>query len=151
MPGPYDDIIRLPHHVSSCRRRMSRRDRAAQFAPFAALSGFDSEVSEAARLTDGRRETDEDSKIRLDRRIRRLCEFLVNGKTPEVTVTFFRPDERKSGGSYVTATEKVLRIGLHERSDGTYEQRIFFCNGSSVSIDDVYAVEGKFFDVIDGE
>ena len=108
MTGPYDDIIDLPHHVSKNRRHMSLGDRAAQFGAFAALTGYDSDIDEAARHTDGKIIMDEYEMAALDERLRIIQEHI--DAQPPVTVTFFKPDSRKSGGAYVSAAGNVRRI-----------------------------------------
>ena len=109
-PHRYDDIIDLPHHVSSTRRRMSARERAAQFAPFAALSGYDEMIDEEARLTDNRIEPGEAELEEMNRTLRAIDETVRRGVRPAVTVTYFVPDPLKSGGLYRTVTEKVRRV-----------------------------------------
>ena len=101
MTGKYDDIIHLPHHVSATRPRMPMLDRAAQFSPFVALTGYEAAVRETARLTDQRVELDESAKAELDRKLRLLLS--LPGQ-PEASITYFRPDERKEGGAYETVT-----------------------------------------------
>ena len=110
MSGKYDDIIGLPHHVSTKHRLMSRRDRAAQFAPFAALTGHGAALNETARLTTDMVELSEDAKALLDMKQQMLLEELAVAHHPEVTVTFFRPDEVKNGGEYVTLTGRIKEI-----------------------------------------
>lgn len=104
----YDDIISLPHHVSSVHPPMSLHDRAAQFSPFAALNGFEGAVKEAARLTDRERELDEGEEDRLDKRLRQLRQHLL--KRPRVSLTWFKPDERKAGGAYETTVGNVKKL-----------------------------------------
>lgn len=117
----YDDIIRLPRPVSTAHPRMSLYDRAAQFAPFKALSGYEDDVEETARLTERRIEPDEDGVERLNARLRLLGERLAS--TPEVRVTYFRPDERKDGGAYVSVTGRAKKLdalaGVLVLEDGT--------------------------------
>lgn len=104
----YDDIIHLPHHVSKTRPRMPVSDRAAQFAPFAALTGYGEAVKETARLTERRIQPDEETLAVLNRRL----EYIRNhiSERPEVSVRFFRPDPRKEGGEYVTASGAVKKL-----------------------------------------
>lgn len=109
----YDDIIDLPCHVSQNRPHMPILDRAAQFSPFAALTGYDSAVKEAMRLTEEQIDLDEDSKAALDRKLSFLKACL--NERPEVTVTFFRPDDKKEGGAYQTVSGKVRKIDFYER------------------------------------
>ena len=121
MKTPYDDIIRLPHHVSQNHPQMPLRDRAAQFAPFAALTGYEAAVGETARLTAVKRELDAQEAAELNRRLATLISRLPD--RPEVTIEYFVPDERKSGGAYVTVTGQVRHISVSERllvmEDGT--------------------------------
>lgn len=104
----YDDILHLPHHVSPRRSRMSDWDRAAQFSPFAALTGYDATVRETARLVGRRTILAEDGCEELDRKHQRLLEHL--SERPEITVTYFVPDLRKEGGEYVTVTGRLEKL-----------------------------------------
>ena len=104
----YDDIIDLPHHVSPHRRHMSNIERGAQFSPFAALTGYGAAVEEAARLTDGKKELTEEMKAIIDAGIQAISEHL--DAEPEVTITYFKPDERKEGGANVRVTGAVKEI-----------------------------------------
>ena len=104
----YDDIIDLPHHVSPNRRRMSNLERGAQFSPFAALTGYEAAVEEAARSTDGKKELTEEMKAIIDAKIQAISEH--PDAEPEVTITYFKPDERKEGGAYVRVTGAVKEI-----------------------------------------
>lgn len=106
--GEYDDIINLPHHVSEKHPRMSLEARSAQFAPFAALTGYDEQVRETARLTNDRKELAEGLKMILNEKILSIKERLA--ELPEVTITYFVPDVRKKGGKYVSVTGKVKKI-----------------------------------------
>ena len=104
----YDDIINLPHHVSKNHPPMPMMNRAAQFAPFAALTGYDAVINETGRLTDGFIELDENKTETLNRRIAELMEE-IDGH-PLVTITFFKPDERKAGGSYSTVSGQLKKV-----------------------------------------
>ena len=108
MSGKYDDIIDLPHPTSQNHPRMSLHDRAAQFSPFAALTGHHAAIAETGRLTDQRIELDESEIARVDTELQHLQELLPS--KPTVSITYFVPDERKTGGSYRTVTGKVKRI-----------------------------------------
>ena len=108
MSGQYDDIIRLPHPDSPKHPRMSLYDRAAQFSPFAALTGHSAAIAETGRLTDRRVELDEYEMTRVDAELQRLQELLPS--RPTASITYFVPDERKHGGSYQTVTGEVKRI-----------------------------------------
>ena len=108
MSGQYDDIIRLPHPDSPKHPRMSLYDRAAQFSPFAALTGHSAAIAETGRLTDRRVELDEYEMTRVDGELQHLQELLPG--RPTASITHFVPDERKNGGSYQTVTGEVKRI-----------------------------------------
>ena len=97
MNTQYDDIIHLPHHVSKTRPQMSMLDRAAQFSPFAALTGYEDAIQETGRLTDERMELSDEDRELLDRKWHYLQEIISD--RPEITVTYFVPDEKKAGGS----------------------------------------------------
>ena len=107
--GPYDDIINLPHHQSKTHPHMPLHDRAAQFAPFAALAGYDDMVRETGRLTEAETDLSEDDREVLDRKISRIASALKNRQYPAVTITVFVPDEKKDGGSYVSVSGRVMR------------------------------------------
>lgn len=130
----YDDIIHLPHHVSSKHPQMPVYDRAAQFAPFAALTGHDAAIQETARLTDERAELDEHEKAQLDERLRMVQETLAD--QPNVTVTYFQPDGRKSGGTYVTVTGNVKKIDM-------YDHALIMTDGLRIPLDEIFGIEGE--------
>ena len=136
MNNRYDEIINLPHHVSKTRPQMPMSDRAAQFAPFAALTGYDSAIKETGRLTAERIELDEEALTALDRKYQLLMDAL--NEEPEIEITYFKPDERKSGGEYVTATGAVKKID-------DFERRITMQDGVKILMDDVLSIDGKLF------
>lgn len=136
MSGKYDDILNLPHHVSASRPHMPAADRAAQFAPFAALTGYDAAVRETARQTDARLELDECEKEALNDKLRVIDEHLENA--PEVTVTYFRPDGRKAGGAYVTVSGAVRKI------DG-YARVVVLADGGRIPIDEIAGIDSDLF------
>lgn len=136
MNNRYDEIINLPHHVSKTRPQMPMSDRAAQFAPFAALTGYDSVIKETGRLTGERVELDEEALTDLNMRYQLLVDAL--DEEPEVEITYFKPDERKSGGEYVTLTGTVKKVD-------DFERLITMQNGTKIPMDDVLAVDGEFF------
>ena len=113
--GPYDDIINLPHHQSKTHPHMSLHDRAAQFAPFAALTGYDDMVRETGRLTEAETDLSEDDREALDRKISMIASALAGGQHPSVTVTCFVPDEKKEGGSYKSVSGQVKKIDMAAR------------------------------------
>ncbi len=141
MTGPYDDIIDLPHHVSASRPHMSARDRAAQFASFAALTGFEDVVKETARLTDKRVDLDEDAKAALNARLLMIQERLVD--QPQVFITYFKPDDKKAGGSYVTVEGCVKAIDAYGRT-------VAMKDGTKIPINDIIKIDGTLFDSMDG-
>ena len=134
--GKYDDIINLPHHTSPKRPRMSMIDRAAQFSPFAALTGYDAAVKETARLTDRRIELTEDSRAALDRKQQLLVDNLA--EHPEVSVTYFVPDERKAGGAYITNTGSVKKVD-------DYLRLLILTDGTKIPLDDILDMESELF------
>ena len=136
----YDDIINLPHHVSKTRPQMSMLDRAAQFSPFAALTGYDAAIKETGRLTDEKIEMDEASLNMLNMKFQLLVEAL--GDEHEVSFTYFKPDETKAGGAYVTATGIVKKVD-------DYERLITMVDGAKIPMDDVYSIESEIFKAID--
>lgn len=121
MPGQYDDIINLPRPVSKKHPPMPMSKRAAQFLPFAALTGFEGEIAETGRLTQAAPELGEDALVALDRQLALLRRRLP--EQPEVTITRFVPDEKKDGGQHETLTSRVRRLDEIERAliltDGT--------------------------------
>ena len=121
MTGPYDDIIHLSRPVSKKHPPMPMAKRAAQFLPFAALSGFEGEIAEAARLTEAARSLGEDALAALDEQLALLRQRLPD--QPEITITRFVPDEKKAGGHYETLTGQVRRLDEIDRAliltDGT--------------------------------
>lgn len=136
MSGPYDDMIDLPHPTSKKHPRMSIRDRAAIFSPFAALSGHGAAIAETARLTDQRMELDEDTKAELDQKQAVLLEHIE--EQPEVAVTWFQPDGRKEGGAYLTATGRLKKIDEAKRT-------LSLQDGTSIPLEDVVGLESACF------
>lgn len=132
MTGPYDDMLNLPHPTSARHPRMSLSDRAAQFAPFAALSGHSAALVETARLTDQRLELDEDEKAALDLKQQMLMDRI--GEHPNVAVTWFQPDGKKAGGRYVTTTGRLKRLDEVERV-------LVMEDKTTVPLDDIIHIE----------
>ena len=140
MNRKYNEIMGLPHHVSKTRPQMPMSDRAAQFAPFAALTGYDAAIKETGRLTDERIELDVEALSALDMKYQFLMEAL--DKAPKVTITYFHPDERKAGGKYVSAVGAVKKID-------DFERRITMQDGAKIPMDDVLSIEGELFSVLE--
>lgn len=132
----YDDIIDLPHHQSRTRPRMSRMNRAAQFAPFAALTGFDAAIIETGRLTDVRIELDESRKAALNEKLHLLILHLHD--RPEVTITFFVPDKKKSGGAYLSVTGIIKRIDA-------YASIVIMEDSTIVPVGQIFEIESTLF------
>ena len=128
---PYSDILELPYPRPSRRAKMSMVERAAQFAPFAALTGYEDAISETARLTGCRIELDEMEKEDLDRKLRKLSSIAK----PIVTVTYYVPDSSKEGGAYITVTAGLLRAEAHTGS-------LLLDNGVSIRMTDILRLTG---------
>jgi hypothetical protein len=136
----YDDIINLQHHVSSNHEHMSILDRAAQFSPFAALTGFDGAIKESARLTDQRIELDEAAKTILDEKLRIVQEQL--SRHQEIELVFFRPDEMKAGGAYISMMGTVKKIEVDERV-------VVMHDGTRIPIEEIVDITGEMFQAVD--
>ena len=136
MKDLYEDIINLPHHVSKTRPQMSMIDRAAQFSPFAALTGYDAAIKETGRLTDEKIEMDEEALNILNMKFQVLVDRLAD--EPEITFTYFKPDERKAGGAYIDVTGKVKKVD-------DFERLIVMQNGTKMPMDDILNIEGEIF------
>ena len=131
MNEKYANIIDLPHQVSKIRPRMSLLDRAAQFAPYSALSGYEAAVRETARLTDRKTELDDYEKEKIDQTLNDLLASEVGVKA---SLTFFCPDRKKEGGSYITLTGEIYKIDSIER-------RIVMVGGEEIKLDDLVDVQ----------
>ena len=124
----YDDIIDLPHHVSNKHSQMSLEARSAQFAVFAALTGYGEIINETARLTDKKIEVNNDVKAEIDNKLRVIQNEIK--EQPEITVTYFLPDDRKSGGEYVTVTGNINKID-------EYSKLMILKDGTKIFIDNI--------------
>lgn len=130
----YDDIIHLPHHVSKKHPQMAAADRAAQFSPFAALTGHGAAIKETARLTDEKPELDESTKRGLDEQLQILINQLQHNIHVTVKITYFVPDEKKRGGAYHTIKDKVKKMDIYRRN-------ILLMGGTLVPIDDIVGID----------
>lgn len=130
---PYPEGVEYPY------KRMSMIDRAAQFASFKALTGYEDAVDEAARLTDAKIELDERTIDLLNAKVQILQDHIA--EEPEITVTYFLPDEKKAGGKYVTVSGKVKRID-------DYERRIQFTDKKVIRMEDILSMDGEVFSVL---
>jgi hypothetical protein len=136
LASKYEEIMKHPHHVSKTRPQMPMSDRAAQFASFAALTGYDSAIKETRRLTDERIDLDEEALTALDMKYQLLMDTF--DEAPEVTITYFQPDERKAGGKYLTATGAVKKVD-------DFERRITMQDGTKIPMDDILSIDGELF------
>lgn len=128
----YDDIINLPHHQSATRPHMSNYDRAAQFSPFAALTGHDDAIRETARFTEQKTELDEYEKEALNRKL----QLMAKAPGTEVSITYFQPDGRKAGGAYITASGCVKKVD-------EYKQAVIFEDKTVVPIEQIREIESS--------
>lgn len=133
----YKDIIDLPHKQSSKRPHMSLSDRAAQFAPFSALTGYDDAIVETGRLTDKKIELSEEALDLLNVKYQILLAHLADNA--EIILTYFVPDKNKSGGAYVEKQGVVKRLD-------TFERQLILCDGTKILMDDILTISGNVFD-----
>lgn len=135
--GKYEDMIHLPHHQSKTRQHMSLYDRAAQFSPFAALTGYEEAVKETARLTDEKMEFSEEMKLKLSQKLTWIRENI--SRQPDVSITYFIEDEKKNGGSYVTEHGVVKKIDdIHHV--------VIMRNERVIPIEDISEISSDFFE-----
>lgn len=132
----YGDILNMPHHVSATRPQMPMSDRAAQFSPFAALTGYDAAIKETGRLTDTKIELDDEELHSLNLKFQFLVEHLED--EPEVAVTYFKADERKAGGAYLETTGIVKKLD-------DFERLITMQDGTKIPMDDILTIESDAF------
>lgn len=135
----YEDMIDLPHPTSRNHPRMSLHDRAAQFAPFAALTGHDAAIRETARITDEEQELSEEARANVNEKLYILQE---TGTGQNVTITYFIPDERKTGGAYVTHTGRVKKIL-------PYEKELILEDETAVPMERIRAISGELFEYLE--
>lgn len=132
----YDDIINLPHHVSTVHTHMSLHDRAAQFLPFAALTGYEDAIQETGRLTEERISLSESEIESLNERLHILSE--EQHGHPKISVTYFVPDERKAGGAYETSEGCIKRID-------EYRRLLVMTDGQQIAMEDIIELDGEIF------
>ena len=135
----YDDIINLPHHVSKKHPQMSLHDRAAQFSPFAALTGHKAAINEAARLTDKKQILSEDVIAKLNEQLNLIKENIGTNQT--VTITYFVPDDRKSGGAYISNTGVVKKIN-------EYNHTVILTDKTVIPIEQISEIQSNIFSEI---
>ena len=138
--GSYDDIIHLPHHVSATRPHMPITDRAAQFSPFAALTKHGDAIVETARLTQERKELTEDAKTKIEMRLNLLAKQIAS--QPQVSITYFQPDEMKDGGSYITVAGIVIKIDV-------YDHIVVMQDKIKIPIENIFEINGEMFAGLD--
>ena len=146
--NPYADILTLPHHKAANRPQMSIHDRAAQFSPFAALTGFDGVIAETGRMTDRKTELSESQMSLLDQKLTLIDDTIQDGYHPMVTVVYFVPDAKKEGGSYQEYTGKVRQVDAVER------KLVFLATNErsaskEIRIDDILEIHGDVVDYMD--
>lgn len=127
----YDDIINMPRHESKTRRKMTNAERAAQFAPFAALTGYDGVVAEAYRITDGLIELSADAIYELNVKLDEICKRV--DECPRVRITYFVKDQKKEGGAYLTVEDRVEKIDEYEGN--------LITQGGQIPIKDIISIE----------
>ena len=132
MRDQYEDIIHLPHPVSKRHPRMPQSDRAAQFSPFAALTGYEAVIAETARLTEKRPELTESRRAELNEELMQIMER--QNQHPYVSATWFREDARKAGGAYVTASGRVKKLDC-------YEKVLILEDGSRIPMEELMELE----------
>lgn len=132
----YNDIINLPHHVSPDRRQMSMIDRAAQFSPFAALTGHSEAIDEVARFTENAPYLDENTKDILNEKLQLIADSLIN--EPIVSITYFKPDNKKSGGAYIIKNGTVKSID-------SFNRELHFADNTHIPIDSIIEIDGRMF------
>lgn len=137
--GRYDDIIDLPHHVSLKRKRMSFSDRAAQFGSFAALTGHGAAINETARLTYEKVQLDECEKSLINEKLNII--FNIQEFNPYVSILYFKPDNRKDGGAYVTEEGEIEKIDCEKGV-------VYFTDGTSIPVDDIRDIQSDCFNFI---
>ena len=129
----YEDIVSLPHHISKVYPKMSRVARAAQFAPFAALTGYDNKVKETSRITGKRKIVEADLKLIINKKLQIIQENIYT--KPMVTITYFVPDKIKDGGEYVTVTGNIKKID-------NYNKAIIFTDNTNIFINEILEIRG---------
>lgn len=133
---PYEDIVNLPPHISKKHPQPTMMDRAARFAPFAAITGYEEMVLEEARITEERIDLDEGTLSILNEKLNMIQEFI--DEEPEIKITYFEPDKKKSGGAYVSVTGIVKRID-------EYEYLVVMTDGKKIRIEDIFAIGSDLF------
>ena len=144
----YEDILTLPHHKAANRPQMSMHDRAAQFAPFAALTGFDGVIAETGRMTEKKIELSDSEKLLLDQKLTLIDDAIQDGCHPLVSIVYFIPDAKKDGGSYQEYMGKVRQVDRVER------KLVFFAAnersaGKEIGIDAILEIHGDLVDYMD--
>ena len=134
---PYEDIVTLPPHISKKHPQPTMLERAARFAPFAAITGYEEMVLEEARVTEERIELDEGTLAMLNEKLNIIHDSLDS--EPVIQITYFEPDKKKSGGAYISITGTVKRID-------EYEHLVIMSDGKKILIDEIFGLESKLFD-----
>lgn len=146
--GRYDDLLGIEAPIALKHPRMSMDKRAAQFMPFAALTGYGASIDEATRLTDNKAELDENARELLDQKLRQIAEWMGSGEGKRdltVSVRYFEPDSKKSGGTYRTLKGRMVKIDLLERTIVIQEE-----NRVTLGVEDIYSIDCDLFHKEDG-
>ena len=134
---PYEDIVNLPPHISKKHPQPTMLERAARFAPFAAITGYEEMVLEEARVTEERIELDDGTLAMLNEKLNIIHDSLDS--EPVIQITYFEPDKKKSGGAYISVTGMVKRID-------EYERLVIMSDGKKIRIDEIFGLESRLFD-----
>lgn len=134
---PYEDIVNLSPHISKKHPQPTMLERAARFAPFAAITGYEEMVLEEARITEERIELDEVALAMLNEKLNIIHDSL--NSEPVIQITYFEPDKKKSGGAYISVTGTVKRID-------EYERLVIMSDGKKIRIDEIFGLESSLFD-----
>lgn len=135
--GKYDDIMYLDTPISKTHKQMTNNDRAAQFLPFAALTGYDAAILETARQVAEKKTISNDNKIEIGTKINKLSEIIKDH--PLACITYFEKDSKKNGGKYITVEEKIQKIKFDEKT-------IILMSNIKILFDDIYSIESHFLD-----
>ena len=128
----YDDIIHLPHHVSKVHPKMSTSDRAAQFSPFAALTGHQESIQETARLTEQKLELDDNQKTIIRQHLNDINDHIK--LKPKVSIVYFQEDGKKSGGSYIELIDHIIKLD-------DYQQYLILQSGQKIMFKNIYSID----------
>lgn len=136
MTGKYDDIINLPRHKSKKRPAMSIEDRAAQFSPFSALTSYEEKIKETARITERRIKLDKYMTEKINQKLKVLQDKIMD--EIEISITYFKPDDKKDGGAYITSTAILKKIDQ-------YNKNVLLSDGTVIPMEEIIRIEAVIF------